>query len=687
MKDVARWLALAAVVAVGAFLRFDALHEPSYWLDEILYEQLTHTAAGQAWWQWIAGSHAEHGGLYFATQLFMPGRVAAALFGVATLGMLWLIATRIDRRSAIAGAVLLAVSPLHVYYSREARSYALLMLLTAALILVLLRGRSLLAYCLVLVAMLYTAALAAPVVIAAGLVAAGCALLTKERWYWRAAIASAVTVALFRFVYTARPYEGQGWPAFPPIDIELFDALLRTFTVSATGERIGLRVAVTMLLLAIAGAVTVVRRDRRAALVLIGMTLLPMLGALASLWLFDHFFAARYLTPALVGFILLAAAGLAAIVRYEAAAVLVAAIIGWQTWPTLRNEPFQKLDWRQVAQTIWQHSQPGDVVIAAEPWSEVSLRYYLDRLPPRVKLGQAYSRVIADGHRRLHQARWFVTAGFNPDSESRIWMCGFPVVLGSSLEDFRLHYASVYVEANAPWLHSDGWANPEGTFRWATATRSTITIPRWSRRDDTFTMRAIPSTAGQTMRVSLNGHFIADTAMPHRWTDYTFSAPARMWIDGENTLTFDFAFVRVPGGDDQRPLAAAFENIRIGGPFARLPALIDARTVWRNSETNFSPERLNRDAVMALIARLGFDPQTTWPLLERGEVRLENLAETVTWGEDCQSDRAFLETTFAALLNRAPAPHEVKELLALPRARIPGRIVKWPEFRDAVVKR
>ena len=686
MIRIARWIALAAVVAVGAFLRFDALHEPSYWLDEILYEQLTRAAAAQPWWKWLVASHAEHAGLYYVTQLLLPGRVAAALFGVATLVLLGFVARAFEPRAAIAAAVLLAVSPLHVYYSREARSYALLMLLTAALILILLRGRSLFALCAVLVAMLYTTAIAAPVMIAAGLVAIACALLTKERWYWRAAIASAVAVALLRLLYTAQPYAGAGWPGFPAIDSALFDVLLRTFTVSALGDRVGLRVAVVLLSLAIIGAVTVTMRDRHRGIVLIGMTLLPFGGALASLWLFEHFFAARYLTPALIGFVLLAAMGMVTVVRFEALAIVVAIVIASQTWAMTRHEAFQKLDWRQVAQTIWDRSQPGDIVIAAEPWSEVSLRYYLERLPPRVKLVHIFARIVADGQRRMHRASWLVTAGFTANPESRIWMCGYPLVMGSSLESFRLHYASPYVEANATWFYSDGWGDPEGTFRWATARRSTITIPRWSARDEVISMRVLPAGSGQTMRVSLNGHLLGETVLAPEWTARSFSAPARAWIDGENTLTFEFAHVRVPGANDQRTLAAAFETITIGGPLVRLSALIDAKTAWRNTPTNFPPQSLDREAVVPVIGRLGFHPETVWPLLESGEVRLENLAETVTWGHDCQDDREFLRTAFAALLNREPAPHEEKELLALPRSRIPGRMVKWPEFRDAVVR-
>jgi hypothetical protein len=690
VKTAGRWIALAAIVVVAAYLRFEALGEPSYWLDEILHQHLTTRAAAQPWWRWATALHDEHGSLYYLTQLATrlfgtseaAGRSAAAFFGVATIPLMWFAS-----RSTRAAAVLLAVSPLHVYYSREARGYALLMFLTAALVAVMLKARSLTLLCVTLAAMLYTAAVAAPIVGSALLVAVLCALRTRERWYWQAAAASAVTLVLFRVVYAANPVEDVTWPGFPGLSADLFDLLLRTFTVSALGNSIGGRVAVAMLILAIVGAVATARRNVTDAIVLTGMTVVPLVAAIASLRVFDHFFAVRYVTPALIGFVLLAAAGISAIVRWEAAAFLAATVIASQTWAAARNDSFQKLDWRQIARTIWTYAKPGEIIIAAEPWSEVSLRYYLDQLPPRAGLVGISSRIVADGQRRLRPGVWLVTAGFNPNAEARVWMCGYPLVLGSTLEDFRLHYASAYVEANATWLYSDGWADAEPKFRWATAKRSTITIPRWSAYDEVIRMRVLPSAPGQTMRVSLNGHLIDEVTLPHEWTDLTLNAPASAWINGENTLAFDFAFVRVPGGSDHRTLAVAFESIRIGGPFSRLPALIDAKTSWRNSKTNFPAATLDRDGVVPLIARLGFHPQTVWPLLESGEVRLENLAETAAWGPDCQSDREFLKKAFAALLNRAPAPHEEKELLALPRQRIPGRMVKWPEFRDVVVKR
>ena len=140
---------LLAAIAVAAFLRFDQLGAPSYWLDEILGDQLTtHHAATAPWWRWITGLEHEHGPLYYAAQLAARiaghdergGRLPAALFGLAAIPLVFVAARDLGGWAAgTAAAIVLAASPLHVYYSREARPYALLLLIATALLAALLR--------------------------------------------------------------------------------------------------------------------------------------------------------------------------------------------------------------------------------------------------------------------------------------------------------------------------------------------------------------------------------------------------------------------------------------------------------------------------------------------------------------------------------------------------------------------
>lgn len=666
---------LAATLAVAAFLRFDGLGVPSFWMDEILHQGLTARAAAQPWWKWLTGFEPENGPLYYLVQLVagdseFAARLPAALFGLAAV----LLVARREHGGAVA-AVLLAVSPLHVYYSREARPYALLMLLTAALLATLLRARSLAAAIALLLAMLYTAAVAAPVLAAAAATAALCALLDRERrrWYGTVAAAAALMTALSPLLYRGATATAIATDA-PALDAQFFATLARNFSVTALGTPRGDWAAALLFVFAATGAIVLAKRDKRAAAILLGMTVLPIAIALAALVWFDRWYAVRYVSPSLIGYVMLAGAGIVAVARHPALAVLLAGAIGFEAWPAAREEAFRKLDWRGIAAAIARHAKPGELVIAAEPWSEISLRYYLD---PRIRLVNIPQPVIADLQRNSNPGAWLITAGFSADTATRVWMCRFPLLLASPLESFRLHYGSADVSDVVTF--NDGWGDPEGAFRWAVAKRATLTVPRWGARDEVLRMSVIPA-GEQTIRVTLNGHAMATLTPPAGWSEQSIALPAQFWVDGENTIAFEFAHATaIP--TDPRTLAAAFQDVRLSTPLTRLTALVE----HRHDETRLRP--LRKDATIALIHRLGFDPSAVWPRLERGELFLDDVIDTLAWGADCQSDAQFVTTAIEVLLERPPKPHELRELAALPRDRALGRIAKWDEFRDRVLAR
>ncbi|MFL6248534.1 MAG: hypothetical protein ACJ74H_21095, partial [Thermoanaerobaculia bacterium] len=326
------WRALlVAAIAVGAFLRFDHLGEPSYWLDEIIHQHQTDFVAAKAWWRWFGPISVENAGLYYLTQLAtrvfgtseLAGRSAAALLGVATIPLLGFVP--LDRRTRAAAVILLAVSPLHVYYSREARPYALLLFLTAALMIILLRGRSIAAAVIVLLAMAYSSAVASPVVASAAAISFLIAFVDRERRRWYATVGACAVVALawFRFIYGPRPAVDPSWPGFPAMDWAFATSLARMFSVSALGTEIAGRAATAMFVFALIGGVVLMRRDRVHGIVLIGMTVLPFAISMIALRAYDHFFAVRYVIAALIGYVLLAAIGMAAVVSRAPAALTI----------------------------------------------------------------------------------------------------------------------------------------------------------------------------------------------------------------------------------------------------------------------------------------------------------------------------------------------------------------------------
>jgi hypothetical protein len=684
---------LALATGVGAYLRFHELGLPSYWLDEVLGQILTTKVLEQPWWHWLTGFEAEHGPLYYATQLAtrlagsseFAGRLAAALFGVATIPLVWLAARRgvesssrrLDDSStpdtgrlarslgAFAAAALLAISPFHVYYSREARPYALLMFLTAALLLLLLRGASLASLSLVLVAMLYTSATAAPAVAAAGIAA----LFSRKR---SAAIPAFVMAGAFLLLYRQTPGETPGVP-FPEWSGELFMKILRSLTVSGLGAEGNGRTLFALCVFALIGAVALFRRDRRAAMVIITMTLLPVGIAVAVLKVTGHWFALRYLGPGLIGFVVLAGAGIAAVATLvarsrgwaPAIALLIVAVIGAQTWNNARREPLQKLDWRAITSKIVRYARPGDLVIAAEPWTGIMSDYYLARQPNQVVDIQTSLVPIAEQLRASYPATFIISTHAPGDDPMRPWTCSHPLILSSAIDNFRMHYAGDFLRERAQAaelravaagledgvLYGSGWSGVEGsgedTFRWAVGREATMIVPRWKAHHSVrlrMSPLVDPSLPQQGVRISLNGKFLREVMLDAGPSEHTIDVP-----DGLNTLTF--AFRRAtrpvdvdPRNGDTRALAVAFREISAPFKAARpvqiriaSPPFLDENTSWRGTRTRITPDELRREAVIPLLGRLGFDPETTWPRLQSGELHLENLEKSLAYGSDCMN--------------------------------------------------
>jgi mannosyltransferase len=748
---------LAIAIAAGAFLRLESLGAPSYWLDEILHEQLTENEMHQPLWRWITGFSAEHGPLYYLTQLTthrwhseFAGRLPAALLGILAIALVWLAARPVKDLgwlAAPASAAFIALSPLHVYYSREARAYSLLMFLTAALIASLVRARTAVVPSIVLVAIFYTTAAAAPLIGAAFVVTVIAAFFSESparRRFATIAAVSAATLACMPLLYASRPVEDASWPGFPDVDWLFVFGIVRAFSVTALDAPIAGTAAILILLAVIGGAVAVMARGRITGVIVIGMTVLPLAFSLAALHFLDHFYAVRYVTPAVVGFTILAGVGVAATAAKLARrashwadrgaflfVVVVLAAFATQMWPAARTEAFQKLDWRAIAQALRNHVHPGDVILAAEPWSEVSLRYYLGEIAG-VKLihmrGPGIAQLVAD----QSPAAWLVTAGATADPSVRQWMCRYPVLLSSPLEGFRLHYApslqhflrarsgpeeqraasaalgdrgfTLRMGAEDDIVIGSGWAQLEGSpgdaFRWAIGRRATLLFPRYGRRDRTIRFHALPladpALPPQNVHVSLNGHAIGVVALAPKWSDYAVNAAAAFWIDGLNTLTFDFDRANAPASADRRELAAAFRRISIddtgfdSNAVRRDRELVPAMRIALLAplvpgETRFPVAQLRRASVEALLGRLGIDPVTGWTKIASGEVRLEDAAETIAFGSDCEDDDAFLRRAFAIIVERKPNEIEQRDLLrrlhnGATREHVIGRIMKLGDF-------
>ena len=144
------WWVLAALLVLAAALRLSTLDLQSFWYDEaytpvhVLHASLAATLRSVV--------HSENSPPLWYLIAWLDGRVLgdgeialrlpSALAGIATVAVAWGIGRELaGARAAAACAALVAVNPLFVWYSQEARAYALFVLLSALAILCFLRAR------------------------------------------------------------------------------------------------------------------------------------------------------------------------------------------------------------------------------------------------------------------------------------------------------------------------------------------------------------------------------------------------------------------------------------------------------------------------------------------------------------------------------------------------------------------
>ncbi len=149
-RRVAKWWPLLALTVLAAALRFSTIDLQSLWYDEAFtpvhvlkpglsetLHALVHTENTPPLWYVLE---------WAITRVLGTGAVAlrllSALAGVATVPVAWAIGRELSgERAALAAAAFTAVNPLFVWYSQEARAYALFVLFVALAMLCFLRAQ------------------------------------------------------------------------------------------------------------------------------------------------------------------------------------------------------------------------------------------------------------------------------------------------------------------------------------------------------------------------------------------------------------------------------------------------------------------------------------------------------------------------------------------------------------------
>jgi hypothetical protein len=734
MRRVAEVLVLAAIVVFGAVLRFGGIALPSLWLDEILDYDVATKLTHEPLWRWLTGFASEHGPLFFATEL--AGRFAhapelAARFAPGVFGVLAIVIAGVGCRvSGVGGrsedavndatpdsplpttesaifALLLAGSPLAIYYSREARPYALLILLSTAMLALLLQSNTArprnLATALLLLLTLFTTSGAAPLLVATGLTAAIAFLFDRRRFFAIYAVAAFFAAALVPLLYRRIPVNAAA-SGFRPLSVRFFQRLLQSFSLGAVDVTAIHRAAYVVGVLALIGAVALVLRDRVRGAIVIGMAVLPIAMSMAALWRLRHWYAVRYVATALPAYLLLAAIGITTLLRLilrgrtAIAVPLVAFIAGGfiirEGWASARTEPYRKLNWRVIAATIQGHAHAHDAVMTTNDWSYVCLDFYLRQLPPRVRLISAgESSVRAASVVAHNEPVWIVSAGFHRPGDIGDWSCQYPVVLASPLESFRLSYAPglrhlllnrltaadtralvarspsqvLHLGSESDFFLAGGWYGPEGTgdevARWTGPEAASALLVASSAVDHRLLIRMMPfeyrGSPPQIATISLNAAPLARFTLASGWHDYPFDVPHARWRE-VNYLTISFSRAEAPSSldpasADHRPLAArlsliAVTPLNVTKPGDTLPELTRAFRINEPGELLdenawWYGGRHGASATPALLARIGLDPTRRVPA--------NDIAETVAYDSDCLNDSDFLHIAYATILNRS----------------------------------
>jgi mannosyltransferase len=386
---------LALLMALAVVVRFATLDQQSLWYDEavtavrVLHPSLHSTLS--------AVTRVENTPpLYYLitwgwTRVLGTGALAlrslSALAGVATVAVAWMIGRELGtRRAAIALAAIVASNPLFVWYSQEARSYELFVLLASAAFLFFLRARTqptrrnlaAWAACSALALLTHY--------FAVFLIVAEAPLLLRGRTSDRRTLAAlgavaATGIALIPLIH-AQGGRGTGWISNWPLGGRL-QAIAKFYLVGESGAPLGrtvLLLAALPILAALLLAPRLNERERAGAGLCAAVGGFAVLAPLALKLAGIDYFTPRYLVAAYVPLsaalaLLLAAgnkrvgAGLATLICVGNLLVVAAV----DTRPQL-----QRGDWRGVADALRVGPSQRAVVIAVI--GALPLQYYQPQL-------------------------------------------------------------------------------------------------------------------------------------------------------------------------------------------------------------------------------------------------------------------------------------------------------------------
>src|SRR3954454_16104817 len=366
---------LAGITLAGALLRFTTLDVQSYWLDEVATVNILRHGFGDMLSAVSAGESTPQ--LYYVvawawTKLFGTGefglRSLSAVFGTLTIPLAFVLGRElVGRSTGVAAAALCAFNPLLIWYSQEARSYALLVLLTGLTLWALLRvlndpsPRRIATWSAVSVASIATHYFAGFLIGAEALW-----LLYRSPARGRTALGVAtVAVAAAALLPLALHQRSTGAARFIS-ESSVVRRLAQIPKQFAVGYQGPLETAITIvsLLLVAYGIVLLVRSPARSrAWLFAGLALPAILAPLILALIGPDYLISRNVIAALLPLAVAVAAGFATGRSGVVAAAALCALGLVQVIGVDVQERYQRDNWRAAAEFIGRRDQPRAVIV------------------------------------------------------------------------------------------------------------------------------------------------------------------------------------------------------------------------------------------------------------------------------------------------------------------------------------
>jgi mannosyltransferase len=393
--------ALAGLTALGIAVRFASLGIQSYHHDEVITAGRVIPGEFEHMLRQVKGSESNPP-LYYVlawawAKAFGTGEIGlrslSALLGAATVPVAFLVGRELaSNRAGLIAAGLVAVNPMLIWYSQEARSYAALVFFGALALLFFVRAlRSEAGRDLALWALASALALCSHYFAVFAVAIEAAWLLVALRYSWRLVLPAvgavvAVGLALLPLISAQVNPNHIGWIDHSPLSLRLFETGV-SFLAGETGhviaepprERYALIpvvfIGVALLLVAFRGS----SREKRGAglglVVGLGVVAMATGAALAG----KDYIVERNLLPALIPLAIVVAIGFASSgarrLGLVCAALLCVYWLAYDVYVT-HTPNLQRPDFRDLAEQLGPPRRPRAIVtwrLAADP-----IRFYLD---------------------------------------------------------------------------------------------------------------------------------------------------------------------------------------------------------------------------------------------------------------------------------------------------------------------